>query len=311
MVVYIVWGTTYLAIRVAVREGGGFSPFALGASRLLVAGSVLLIAAAVGGHSLRLKPKELGLLAFTSILMWNGANGLVMLGETRADSGYAALLVSTSPIWASLLETTLDRKLPPALLIGSLVTGFLGLVVLSAPNLMHGGQANILAIAAIMGAPIAWSVGSVIQQRSGVKVNPIVGSGYQQLVAGVVFALLSVTFREHIPHPNHAAWLAWTYLVVFGSLLCFTSYTMALRLLPMSTVMTYAYVNPVVAVFLGWVILREPLSVWTFAGTILVVLSVAGTFRAKYRRPTPLQETEASSSTTPSRLKEDLDTPIA
>ncbi|CCO07249.1 DMT family transporter [Desulforamulus hydrothermalis] len=279
LIVYIVWGSTYLAIRVAVGQEGGFPPFTMGALRLLPAGCLLLLGSFLFRQALKLSWQELKILAVSGVFLWLGGNGLVMWAEQYADSGYAALLVGTTPMWVALAEAVLDRKAPAKLLVLSLLSGFAGIVVLSLPVLRHASQANILSITALLLAPLSWGMGSLLQRRNPVSLSPVVSSGYQQIFGGLGFAMLALLLGEPMPNPSAEAWWAFVYLVVFGSLLAFTSYIMALRLLPTGIVMTYAYVNPVVAVFLGWLILHEPISLWTIGGTTLVLLGVAGTFR--------------------------------
>ncbi|SHK03173.1 EamA family transporter [Desulforamulus aeronauticus] len=281
-VVYIVWGSTYLAIRVAVMDGGGFPPFTLGAMRLLIAGPILLMAAFLFRHSIRITKDEFIVLAGSGLFLWIGANGLVMWAEQFADSAYTALLLATVPMWVALMEAILDRKVPSKLFIGSLLLGFLGIGILSAPVLLkENSSSDIISVIFLFIAPISWGIGSLWQRRRPVSLNPMVSSGYQQIAGGIGFAFLAMILGEPLPTPSPEAWIAFAYLLVFGSLLTFTSYIMALRLLPTSIVMTYAYVNPVVAVLLGWCILHEPITHWTLAGTTLVLLGVAGSFQSQ------------------------------
>lgn len=279
LVVYFVWGSTYLAIRVAVQEGSGFPPFMLGASRLLVAGCFLLFVALILRQAFKLSKHDFGILLCSSMFLWLGGNGLVMWAEQHAESGYAALLVATTPMWVALIEAILDRKLPTPLLIGSLLVGFAGLIVLSIPVLEVSTRSDTLSIIALLLASLSWAIGSVWQRRKPITLGPVVSSGYQQLFAGVGFALIATLAGEPIPSPSVEAWWAWWYLLIFGSLLAFTSFIMALKMLPTTIVMTYSYVNPVVAVFLGWLILHENVSIWTIGGTVLVLIGVAGAFK--------------------------------
>lgn len=281
LVVYVIWGSTYLAIRVAVREGSGFPPFAVGATRLLLAGALLLLGAAIARRRLRLTREELVVLAVSGLLLWTGGNGLVLWAEQHVDSGFAALVVGATPIWVAVMEALLERRPPSLLLAASLLTGFGGLAVLSAPHLASGVRADALAVLALLLASLSWGAGSLFQQLRPVEVSPAVSSGYQHLFGSLGFAAAALVFREPLPHPVHEAWLAWGYLVIFGSLLGFTSYVQALRLLPTSIAMTYAYVNPVIAVFLGRLLLHEPVTLKTLAGTALVLAGVAGVFRAR------------------------------
>ncbi|MFH1278467.1 MAG: EamA family transporter [Candidatus Eisenbacteria bacterium] len=285
MVVYVVWGSTYLAIRIAVREGSGFPPFTMAAMRVAVAGCVLLGWAALRGSSIRLKPGELALLAVTGVLLWVGGNGMVVWAEQRADSGYAALIVGSMPIWVTLMEAALDRRPPSALLAGSLVVGFTGLGLLTWPVIQAGSRADHLGVAALLLAPITWGAGSIVLRRRPLDLPPAVLSGYHQLFGALGLGICMMLTREPVPLPTAAAWGAWAYLVLAGSILAFTSFVSALRLLPISITMTYAYVNPVIAVFLGWIVLRESITPWTIAGTALVLIGVAGAFRDRFGHP--------------------------
>lgn len=278
-VIYIIWGSTYLAIRVAVREGAGFPPFSMGATRLLCAGSLLLLGAALTRQKLKLSKYELTVLALSGTLLWVFGNGLVNWAEQHADSGYAALILATTPIWVVVIEVLLDRKMPSNLLVVALLTGFVGIGLLTAPVLKNGTQADLLSVLALIFAAVSWGVGILYQRRRPVMLNSFVSSGYQQIFGGLGFAIISILLGEPMPTPSAEAWWAWGYLVVFGSVFAFTSFLTAIRLLPTNIVTTYAYVNPVIAVFLGWLILHESIGVWTITGTLLVLLGVAGVFR--------------------------------
>jgi drug/metabolite transporter (DMT)-like permease len=279
LVVYIVWGSTYLGIRIAVRDGSGITPFMVGTIRALSAGLVLLLAGALTGKRLRLTGKELVMLIGLGALFWLGGNGLVMVGEKRADSGTAALIIAGVPVWAAVIQSIIDRKLPSLLLVGSLLVGLGGIAVLSLPVLMSGVRADVLAVVALVVGSISWAGGTVLQSRERLTLTSDVSSGYQMLFGGMFFALAALVTGEPAPRPALDAALAVLYLIVFGSLMGFTSYIKALSLLPTKIVTTYGYVNPIIAVFLGWLILQEKLSVWTVAGAALVLLSVTGVFR--------------------------------
>ncbi|MDA1329894.1 MAG: EamA family transporter [Chloroflexi bacterium] len=278
-VVYVVWSSTYLAIRLAVREGAGFPPFTLGFMRALVGGIVLIVWAGLRGGRLRITSREAGLLAASGLLLWVGGNGLVTFAEQRADSGLAALMVAAAPIWAAILEAIIDRKLPTRQLSFSLFIGFVGIGVLTVPELASGVRADSIAMLALVGATITWSAGSVLQARKPVTLSNRASASYQMLFGAVGFAIVALLVGEPAPTPTREAWLAYSYLVVFGSVIAFTSYVTVLRVLPTRIVMTYAYVNPVLAVLLGWFFLREPITIWTVAGSLFVLIGVAGVFR--------------------------------
>jgi len=283
LVVYVVWSSTYLAIRIAVREGSGFPPFTMGLTRAALAAMVLFAWSRLRGERLRISRQELITLAASGLLLWGGGNGLVTYAETRAASGLAALLVAASPIWVALIEAVIDRKLPSIQLAGSLLLGFIGITVLTAPELMRGVQADTIAVLALIGAPITWAAGSVLQARRPVALSPRASSAYQMAFGAVAFALLALLLREPWPAPTQEAWIAWAYLTLVGSIFAFTSYVTALRLLPTRVVMTYAYVNPVLALVLGSFI-NEQISAWTIAGSLLVLLGVAGVFRERFNK---------------------------
>lgn len=285
--VYFIWGSTYLAIRIGIKEGSGFQPFWFGGLRVLVAGAILVLWGVLKKENVIPSRKDLWVLAASGLLFWIGGNGLVVLAEQRLDSGLAALIVSTTPIWVALMESVLDKKMPSILLVISLITGFGGIVILSYPVLASGIRADLLSVLALILASLSWSTGLVLQARRPVGVSRGVNSGYQQLFGGLFYALIALLMREPLPTPTPEAWLAWGYLVLFGSIIAFTSFVTALQLLPASLVTTYAYVNPVIAVFLGWLILREPISSWTVAGGIFVLLGVSGIFRVNKRKRVP------------------------
>jgi drug/metabolite transporter (DMT)-like permease len=279
-VVYIIWGSTYLAIRVAVRDGAGFTPFALGAMRALLAGGLLLAWGAFRKERLRLSRSEFITLLSAGILLWLLGNGLVMFGEKRADSGITALIIAGVPIWVSVIEAVWNRKLPSKLLIGSLLLGSCGILLLSMPLLQTGIKSDVISVIALLAASISWATGTVIQSRQKIQLAAPVNSGYQMLFGGIGFLISALVLREPIPTPIPEAWAAWGYLVVFGSLIAFTSYLQALRLLPTNIVTTYSYVNPIIAVALGALILGEKITLWTIGGAVLILLGVMGVFRA-------------------------------
>jgi len=291
-IVYTVWSSTYLAIRIAVDPANGFPPFLMGASRVLVAAVILLAIARWQGKGIRLSFDDAVSLAVSGTLLWVVGNGLVLWAELHADSGFSCLMVSSAPIWATILELFIYKRSPTLLLVGALILGFMGVLVLSFPSMAKGTSADVFAVLALILSAVGWSMGSVFQSRHPVKLSPQVTSGYQHLFAGVGFLVVSLCFGETVPHPTVQAWAAWGYLVIFGSVIAFTSYIFALKLLPISIAMTYAYVNPVLALFLGWWLLGESITVWTILGAGLVIVSVIGIFRAKQQptmTPSPVE----------------------
>lgn len=284
LTVYIVWGSTYLAIRVTVRDGTGFPPFMMAASRVILAGCLLLLIALLQRQRIRITRNELFVLAASGTMLWVGGNGVIAWSEQKVSSGLTALILGATPIFTAIMESIIDRKKPSLLLVAALIVGFSGILVLTLPVLRSGVHAEILSAGGILFSAFSWGAGSLLQSRRPVKLAPMVSSGYQHLFGAVGLVIMVALTGETFRNPPLEAWLAWGYLVVFGSLLAFTSYINALQVLPTNIVMTYAYVNPVIAVFLGWIILQESITVWTILGTLLVLVGVTGVFRTRKKR---------------------------
>lgn len=296
--VYTVWSTTYLAMRIGVNPAYGFPPFIFGASRMLVASLILFIIARIQHYPLKAARKELITLGAVGNLLWMGGNGMVLWAVQYANSGFASLIVSSAPIWATAIELVIYKKRPSAILLISLFVGILGVAALSAPSLskLSAQSQDSVAVLVLLLAAVSWATGSVIQSRRPVRLAPQVMSAYHQLFACLGFLAASLLLSEPAPAPSTSSWLAWLYLVLFGSVFAFTSYIFALKLLPINIAMTYAYVNPVLALFLGWLLLDEPIGIWTLFGAFLVLLSVFGIFRAKQKEQlsTPISPPIAS-----------------
>jgi drug/metabolite transporter (DMT)-like permease len=255
----------------------------MGAVRASVGGVVLLAWARLSGHGIRLSRAEFTILLLSGLLMWTGGNGMVMWAEQRIHSAYAALLVGTTPMWVALIEAVIDRRVPTLLLVCSLAAGFLGTGFLSVPIISAGARADVWSVVGLVLASLSWGGGSILLNRRKVGMASRVSAAYQQLFGCLGFAVMSLVWREPFPRPSAQAWWAVGYLIVFGSVIAFTCYIQALRSLPTGIVFTYSYVNPVIAVFLGWVVLNEPITGWTLGGAGFVLLGVAGVFHERLR----------------------------
>ncbi len=287
--IYLVWGSTYLAMRIGVMPGSGFPPFALGAARLLVAGPILLLISRLMGHKILVSKRDLFDAAVAGLMMWLIGHGLILWSEQYVDSGYAALVIGSSPIWVMLMESFIDRKFPRLLSTLFILVGFVGVGLLVLPKMQGNSNTDILSTILILVGTIGWGAGSIYQQRRETKkISSFTRSGYQQLFAGIGFLIVSLCLGEPMPHPVASAWSAWAYLLVFGSLIAFTVYVKALRELPIKVVMTYSYVNPVIAVILGYLILSEKIEPVAILGAILIVVSVLGVIMEM--RPKALKE---------------------
>jgi drug/metabolite transporter (DMT)-like permease len=280
LIVYIVWGSTYLGIRVAVQEGSGFPPMIMSATRVF-AGSLILVALArfIQKQSLRLTKEEWVVLSVSGLALWWGGNGLVAIAEMTVPSGYAALIIACTPIWVAIIESILDKKRPSVFLVISLLIGVAGIAVLNWPAIIAGNLNDLRGLFLLIIAGLSWGAGSIYQKRKNIHTTPEISSAVQQFTGGVALLITSFIISEPTINPVPSAWWAWGYLIIFGSVIAFTSFVKALKLLPPNVVFTYAFVNPVVAVILGFFILGEPITPWTFAGATLVIIGVLGVFK--------------------------------
>ena len=278
--VYLVWGSTFLAMRVGVRPGSGVGPWWFGGTRVLVAGVLLVLVAWLARRRLRVPRAEWGPLVAAGILIWVGGHGLLLVAETQADSGYTALFIASFPLWAALYDALLDRRAPSGRTVAALVVGLAGIGLLSYPNMGGGGlPAGIML--ALFAAPIAWAAGFTLQRRRVREAGTFIGTAVQHLGAVPVFFVVALVVREPVPAPATDAALAWVYLVVFGSIAAYTAAVHAQRVLPARIAETYAYVNPVVALALGHLLLDEPVASLSVVGAALVLLGVWGVFQAE------------------------------
>ncbi|MFE1268948.1 EamA family transporter [Streptomyces sp. NPDC058758] len=273
-IVYVVWGSTYLGIRIVVET---VPPFLASGGRFIVAGLLLagLVAWRHGPAALKVDRRRLGSAALVGLLLILGGNGLVNLAETTVPSGLAALLIAVVPVWVVLLRTAAGERPGPGA-YGGVLIGLGGLAVLTLPGL--SGDVGIGGVLLVVLAALLWSAGSVSSARLPMPANPFTASVYEMLaggVGGIVVGLLRGEHRGFDPGAvSTGSWLALGYLVVFGSLIAFTAYAWLLQSAPVSLAATYAYVNPVVAVLLGALILGEELTWPILLGGGIVVAAV-------------------------------------
>lgn len=289
-VIYVVWGSTYLAIAVVVKEQ---PPMAAAALRFLAAGVVMAaIAAVVDGVRARPTRRELADYSFVGVLLLGFGNGFVMWSEKLIPSGIAALVVATVPLWLTLLDGFRAGGQQWSLRgwAGTAV-GLAGVALVARPE---GGVSggHWWAIGALQVATLAWTVGSLYAQSRPRRLTLFGVAAVEMLSGGLALLVQSFLFREDwsaFATASGRSWLALSYLAVFGSLIAFTSFAYCLNELPASTVGTYAYVNPVVAVLLGHMVLGEPLSPALLVGAALIVAAVALTTLGKRppREPQP------------------------
>lgn len=275
-VVYLVWGSTYLAIRVMIRD---LPPLLAAGARFMVAGALLalVLRLRLGRGALRVTPRQLAGCAVIGLLLPAFGNGLVTVGELTVPSGIAALLVAIVPLWVILLRSLSGDRPRSATWVGVLV-GFAGLVLLVLPT-GDTGTARWSGILLIILATVGWATGSWLQPRLALPGSPFVVTVYEMLAGGLIMLVAGAVRGEGsdlvLAEIGTASALAWLYLVVIGAMVAYTAYVWLLNHAPLSLVATYAYVNPVVAVFLGWLLLSEPITAAVVAGGAVIVAGVA------------------------------------
>jgi drug/metabolite transporter (DMT)-like permease len=292
VVVYVVWGSTYLAIRVVVQEAPPLQSMGI---RYLCAALVLGSVLAVRGGVRRLHVSRGELLgaAFLGLMLPVLGNGLVSVGEDLgAPSGITALLIAITPL-TIMVYRTLAGDRPRLLTMVGVLLGFAGLgyLVLTGRG-QDTGEVPILAAGLIVLASACWGFGSWVQPRLRLPKDAFVTTFYEMLAGGLILLGAGTAAGERFTPASYGphTWLALGYLVVFGSMLAFTAYVWLLSHAPVSLVATYAYVNPVVAVLLGWLILSEPITGAVVVGGGIVVAAVAMVITAERPRRKPLPE---------------------
>jgi drug/metabolite transporter (DMT)-like permease len=280
-IVYLVWGSTYLAIRVMVET----VPPLLGAgTRFAVAGAVLLAVLAVRLGPAAVRPTRGALLGAGLIgLLLPGANAVVSVAEQEVPSNLAALLIASIPLWVILLRRAAGETVPRASGVAVLV-GFAGVALLVRPGPQSGG-ASVVGMLTCVAAAVMWASGSFASRRVELPSHPLVSTGWQMLLGGVA-CLVAGLLAGEAPEVDPAAFstrslLALAYLIVMGSWVAFTAYVWLLQNAPLSKVATYAYVNPVVAIILGWLILSEVIAPVTIVGAAIIVAAVALVVRSE------------------------------
>lgn len=292
-IVYIVWGSTYLAIRIVVET----MPSLLTAGvRFFIAGAIvfLFVLAKRGWSGVKVTRREIGASALIGSLLMLGGNGLVTIAEETVPSGLAALLVAATPLWVVLWRFIASDRIPSGTLAGVLV-GFVGVAILVSPGNDSGG-ASVGGMLLVVLAAFLWATGSFFAKRVSLPRDPFLSTATQMLTGGSIMAIVGLVRGETsgiaFSDFSTASLLAFAYLIVFGSLIAFTAYAWLLQHAPISKVATYAYVNPVVAIFLGWLILDEAITPTIVVGATIVVASVAAIVKMESRAARKAEESE-------------------
>lgn len=285
-IIYFVWGSTYIAIRIGVAE----MPWALMAgARFLIGGLLLLGILVLLRRPVRASRRDLAVLAGAGVLLLGSGNGFVFLGETTVPAGLAALVLATIPLWVAAFELLLPggERLTAGGWAG-LALGLVGLGVLLGPQLLReqGTPMDPLGIAVLLVAAMSWALGTLLLRRRPVRLDPFASTAYQMLAGGVFNLALAIGLRQAWPAQTSPALVgALAYLIVFGSLIALSAFTWLTRHLTPAKLVTYAYVNPVVAVLLGVVLLRETLDGPMLAGMGIILAAVVLVSRARVARP--------------------------
>jgi len=285
--VYVFWGSTYLGIGIAVEH---LPALLMTGTRFLIAGLLMLAWCAITRRHIRVSFKEGVRLGVIGALLLSVANPILAQAEVVVPTGLAALIVSMTPLWFLLIDTWLFRgdHLSRRGIVG-LLLGIAGIGVLLWPKLREMSsnpldRRVLLAALTLPLASFAWALGSALSKRWQEGIDPFAATGWQMAIAGALNLTLAFALRE----PTRARWTASgigaiAYLIVFGSWVGYSAYIWLLQNVPMPKVATYAYVNPVVAVFLGWLVLHETVNSYILAGSVIIVAAVALVTSAKLK----------------------------
>ncbi len=274
--IYLIWGSTYLAIRFAIET---IPPFLMAGFRFLAAGAILYAWASRQGAEKPGREHWRSALVIGVLLLLVG-NGFVTWAELFVPSGIAALVVATTPLWIVLLGWIWQGGARPSLrtMIGLLV-GFIGILVLIGPqNLLHGHGLNPIGLGALLVATMAWAAGALYSRRAPLPQSPLLATGMQMLCGGGLLLLAGLltgeTDKFHLAAVSPRSIFSLLYLIVFGAIIGFTAFVWLLRVTTPARVSTYAYVNPVIAIFLGWALADEKLAGSSLLAAAIIVVAV-------------------------------------
>ena len=284
--VCILWGTTYLGIRVAVES---IPPILMTGVRYTIAGVVMLVVLRLRGHQIPTDRRTLGNIAIVALLLIAGGNLALVVAEQWVPSGIAALLVATGPFWAAIIEASRQNgeRLRASSMIGMAI-GFGGVALLLVPG--HGNQTIqrglVTGAILIQFGVIAWQGGSIYAKQTLKGISPLMSAAVQAVIGGVFLDIVGVAAGEASRlHPSPRSLAAWAYLTIAGSIIGYTAYTYAVSKIRITTMSLYTYVNPVVAVILGGLILKERLTPLSVAGMAIILVGM--TVVQSTRQPAP------------------------
>ena len=300
--VYVVWGSTYLAILYAIRS---IPPLLMAGARFLIAGAILYTVMRLRGRAERPTRRNWMAAGLAGVAMLGMGNGGVTWAEQRIPSGVAALLVASMPLWMVIIEWARGRR-PSLGTLAGVAVGTAGLALLVNPvAAIRGGSIDLLGVGVVLVGSFCWAAGSLYTRGAPLPKNVFLASAMEMLAAGTALVLVGLLGGEgarlDLARVDAGAIAALAYLSVFGSIVAFSAFAWLLGRCPPARVATYAYVNPVVAVLLGWAFADEPLSVRTFAAMAVIVAGVVIVNTARAKTPVAASTPQQPESKTPTR----------
>lgn len=299
--VYLIWGSTYLAIRYAIET---LPPFLMAGTRFLGAGAILFTWALISGESMRASLSQWPRAFVLGALLLLCGNGGVTWAEKYIASGLAALLIASEPLWVVMLNWIISRRRPNGKVLIGVLIGLAGVAVLVGDGLRQVGAGSLMSLVGsgvVILSSLAWAAGSVYASRKPIQASTSMASGMQMLAGGSLLLLFGFGAgdleRLNLAGASWVSLVAFAYLALFGSLVAFTAYSFLLRNVTPARAATYAYVNPVVAVLLGWLIAGEPLTLRVLLAATIIVGSVVlittfGREHAPVRVAPPIHDSE-------------------
>lgn len=272
---YVIWGSTYLAMRIAIET---IPPFLMAGTRFLIAGALLFAVARLTGSALPSRRQWFSASVIGTLLLLGG-NGGVVWSEQFVASSIAALIVGAEPLWVVVIDWARPGgSKPTRAVVAGLITGFVGVALLIAPGRGDAGGVDPLSAAVLLAAIIAWAVGSIYSRNADTPGSPLMATGANMLAGSVGLLLAALATGElarfDLSAVSARSWGAWGYLIVFGAVCGFTAYIWLLKNTTLAAASTYAYVNPIVAVFLGWALGGETITTRTLVAAAVIIAGV-------------------------------------
>jgi len=273
--IYFIWGSTYLAIAWAIAS---VPPFLMAGSRFLVAGAVLYVWARFLGAE-QPRPRQWAAAAVLGSLFFLIGNGTVVWVEQFLASGLTALIITMVSVWTALFEWLRPGGArPSAMIIAGIVLGFGGVALLVVPGRVGGEPVDHRAVMLLMGSTFSWALASVSSRHANLPSSTVMAAGAEMLAGGLLLTIVGIALGEpgrfDASQVTGRAAVSWLYLTVFGSIVAFTAFAWLLKVTSPNKVATAGYVNPMIAVFLGWALGGESLSARTLAASLIIVLAV-------------------------------------